>query len=132
MEESGPQVLIVEDSEEMLWAIANILEKAGFSVDAVTTGKEAISILNNKYHQIKVVVINYLLPDMNGISVINQMRSNGCKVEVIGISALKDKREIFLNAGAFAFLDKPFDIRELVHLCKQALSRMDAAEGIPS
>ncbi|MCG2758872.1 MAG: response regulator [Desulfobacteraceae bacterium] len=132
MEESGSQVLIVEDSEEMLWAIANVLEKAGFTVDAVTTGKEAIGILNNKYHQIKVVVINYILPDMSGVSVINLIRSNGCKAEVIGISALKDKREVFLKAGAFAFLDKPFDIRELVHLCKQALNRTNAAEGIHS
>ena len=132
MEESGPQVLIVEDSEEMLWAIANILEKAGFTVEAVTTGKEAIGILDNKCHQIKVVVINYILPDLSGVSVINQMRSNGCKAEAIGISALKDKREIFLKAGAFAFLDKPFDIGELVRLCRQALNRMNAAEGIHS
>ncbi|MDO9566623.1 MAG: response regulator [Candidatus Desulfaltia sp.] len=132
MEKSGSQVLIVEDSEEMLWSIANVLEKAGFSVDAVTTGKEAISMLDNKCHQTKLAIINYILPDMNGISVINQMRSNGCKAEAIGISALIDKREVFLKAGAFAFLDKPFDIRELVHLCKIALSKMDAAEGIPS
>ena len=51
---------------------------------------------------------------------------------MIGISALKYMREFFLKAGAFAFLDKPFDIRELVHLCKQTLERMDAAEGIRS
>jgi len=131
MGRNGSQILIVEDSEEMLWSIANVLEKAGFSVDAVTNGKEAMLKLND-CPQTKVVVINYLLPDMSGVSVINQMRSNGCKAEVIGISALKDKQEVFLKAGAFAFLDKPFDIRELVHLCKIALSRMDAAEGIPS
>ena len=132
MKKKGSQILIVEDSEEMLWVIANVLEKAGFSVDAVTTGKEAICILNNKWHQIKVVIISYILPDMSGVSVINQMRANGCKVKQIGISALRDKREIFIKAGAFAFLDKPFDIRELVHLCKLALNGMDAAEGICS
>ena len=132
MGRNGSQILIVEDSEEMLWSIANVLEKAGFSVDAVTNGKDAMLKLNHDCRQTKVVVINYTLPDMSGVSVINQMRSNGCKAEVIGISALKDKRETFLKAGAFAFLDKPFDIRELVHLCKIALSRMDAAEGIPS
>ena len=125
-------MLIVEDSEEMLWSIANVLERAGFSVDAVTTGKEAIGILDNKCHQTKVVVINYLLPDMSGVSVVKQMRSNGCKAEAIGISALKDKRDSFMHAGAFAFLDKPFDIGELVHLCRQALNRMNAAEGIHS
>lgn len=132
MKKGGSQVLIVEDSEEMLWSIANILEKAGFSVDAVTNGKDAMLKLNDDCHQTKVVVINYTLPDMSGVSVINNMRSNGCKAEAIGISALKDKREAFLKAGAFAFLDKPFDIRELVRLCKMALSRMDAAEGILS
>ena len=82
--------------------------------------------------QTKVVVINYILPDMSGISVIKQIRSNGCKAEVIGISALKYMRQKFMSAGAFAFLDKPFDIRELVHLCEQALNIMDAAEGIHS
>ena len=69
---------------------------------------------------------------MSGVYVVKQMRSNGCKAEVIGISALKYMRDRFMSAGAFAFLDKPFDIRELVHLCKQALNRMDAAKGIHS
>jgi len=124
MEIKNFEVLIVEDSEEMIWAVSNVLEKAGLSVDAVTTGKEALKKLE-EFPEIKLVVLNYLLPDMSGLTVIKQLRKSGCQAEVIAVSAFgrKDIRNGFMEAGAFAFIEKPFNIRELAQCCKQALDR---------
>lgn len=117
-------ILIVEDSEDMLWAEVNVLEKTGFTIDTVTTGREALEKLKES-PETKLVVLDYLLPDMNGLTVMESFRANGCKAEVVVVSASarKEIRKDFLNSGAFAFLEKPFDNRELLKLCTQALKR---------
>ncbi len=120
-----PEVLIVEDSEEMLWMMGNVLDSAGFVVEAVTTGGEALEKVR-EFREIGLVIINYLLPDMTGVSVIEQLRRNGFGGEVIGTSALKEARDSFTRAGVFAFLEKPFDINELIGLCHQAISTGNA------
>ena len=129
--EKDAEVLIVEDSEEVLWAMGNVLERAGFIVDAVTTGKEALNRMRD-FPRIKLIILNYVLPDMSGLAVIKRLRENDSQVKIIAVSAMKEARESLVNAGAFAFLDKPFDIKEFVGLCKQALNRENAESGIVS
>ena len=116
-----PGVLIVEDSYEVLWMMDKVLETFGFEVDAVSSGKEAIEKVKES-QKIGLIIINYLLPDMTGVSVLDQLKRDGFEGEVIGTSALKEARDIFMRAGAFAFLEKPFDIKQFVGLCKQALN----------
>ena len=127
------EVLIVDDSEDMLWAIGNVLELAGLSVDAVATGREAIDRLRES-PDIKLVILDSMLPDKSGLSVLTQLKSNGCTASVIAISAQEDLGDSFLKAGAFAFMGKPFDIRELVRLCRHALNgnkaQVDAKTGV--
>jgi len=113
-------VLIVDDSEDMLRTMANVLETAGFTVDSVMTGGGAIKRLRQS-PEIKLVILNFLLPDASGLSVLRQLRADGCKAAVIGTSAL-DVGEGFVKAGAFAFMEKPFDIKELVRLCRQVMA----------
>ena len=124
-----PEVLIVEDSEEVLWMIGNVLDHAGFIVDAVTTGTEAIQKIK-KSPEIKVIVLNFLLPDMTGVNVFEQVRKDGFKGEVIGTTGLIGGKEMFQEAGLFALLDKPFEITELVGLCKQALRVSNGSTGL--
>ena len=116
-----PGVLIVEDSDEVLWMMDKVLETFGFEVDAVSSGKEAIEKVKES-QKIGLIILNYLLPDMTGVSVLDQLKRDGFKGEVIGTSALKEAEDSFMRAGAFAFLEKPFDINQFVGLCKQALN----------
>ena len=100
------EVLIVEDSEEVLWIMGNVLEHAGFTVDSATTGEKALEKMR-KFPETKLIILNYLLPDMSGLSVLKRLRENGSRVKVIAVSAMKETRESLVNAGAFAFLEKP-------------------------
>ena len=113
-------VLIVDDSEDMLRTMANVLETAGFTVDSVMTGGGAIERLKQS-PEIKLVILNFLLPDASGLSVVRQLRADGCEAAVIGTSAL-DVGDRFVKAGAFAFMEKPFDIKELVRLCREVMA----------
>jgi len=125
------EVLIVEDSEEVLWILGNVLDYAGFTVDAATTGEEALEKMR-KFPETKLIILDYLLPDMSGLAVLKRLRENGSRVKVIATSVLKETRESLVTAGAFAFLEKPFDIGEFVRLCKQALNGKNAGQGIAS
>ena len=123
------KVLVVEDSEEMLWATANVLENAAFEVEGVTNGRDALEMVR-RMPDIRLILLNYFLPDRSGVSVLEGIQATGCSAPVIGISALQEAREAFMGAGAFAFLEKPFDIKELVRLCRQAVDRAKNSVGL--
>ena len=114
-------VLIVEDNEEMIWMIGNALDQAGFAVDAETTAKGGIEQVRI-HPELKAVVLNYVLPDMSGIKVLDYLKKNGFRAEVIGISASSEVGSRFIAGGAMAFLEKPFDLNELVRLCGEAVN----------
>jgi DNA-binding NtrC family response regulator len=123
MPKKSTEILIVDDSEEMLWTMANVLEKAGLSVDAVTNGKDAMEFMR-RYPQTQVVILNYLLPDMSGLSVLDHIQQNGTCPKVIVVTAYgtDEIRNKFFKGGAWAFMEKPFDINQLIAVCKQALT----------
>jgi DNA-binding NtrC family response regulator len=123
MPKKSTEILIVDDSEEILWTMANVLEKAGLSVDAVTNGKDAMEFMRC-YPETQVVILNYLLPDMSGLSVLGHIKQNGTYPKVVVVTAFgtDEIRKKFFDGGACAFLDKPFDINQLVTVCKQALA----------
>jgi len=127
--EQNAEVLIVEDSEEVLWVMGNVLEQSGFVVDGVTTGEGALKKMR-EFPEIKLVILNYVLPDMSGLTVLKRLRKSGSQAKVIATSAMKGVSESLLNAGAFTFLAKPFDINEFIGLCKQALNGENAESGI--
>ena len=129
--EQNAEVLIVEDSEEVLWVMGNVLEQSGFVADAVTTGEGALKKMR-EFPEIKLVILNYVLPDMSGLTVLKRLRKSGSQVKVIATSAMKGVSESLVKAGAFAFLEKPFDINEFIGLCKQALNGKNAESGIVS
>ena len=115
-------ILIVDDSEEMIWVLANVLEKAGLSVDAVTNGKDAIEYLRC-HPETRVVILDYQLQDMSGLLVLDHIKPKGACFEVIVITGhgTDEIRNRCYAGGACAFMEKPFDINHLVVMCKQAL-----------
>jgi len=125
------EVLIVEDSEEVLWMMGNVLEHAGFAVDAATTGEKALEKMRS-FPETQLIILNYVLPDMSGLTVLKRLRKSGSQVKVIATSAMKGVSESLLEAGAVTFLEKPFDINQFIALCKQVLNGKNAESGIVS
>jgi len=115
-------ILLVEDSDELLWAIANILDAAGFRVEAALSGGEALEEWD-RHPETQLVILNYRLPDMSGLSVFSRLRENGYTRPVIAISGFgtREIKEGFLSKGAFAFIEKPFDMHVLIDKCRMAL-----------
>lgn len=106
--------LIVEDDSVIADHIVSGLRVHGHETTLAQTGSEAIRAMDRRSPD--AVVLDRLLPDINGLAVIDLLRSRGDNVPLLMLSALgsvKDRIE-GLQVGADDYLAKPFDIDELV------------------
>ena len=108
------RILLAEDERSMSNALKAILSKNNYSVDAVYDGEEAVSyVLAGDYD---VVIMDIMMPKMNGIDAVKQIRAKGNTVPVIMLTAKSeiDDKVVGLDAGANDYLTKPFSSRELL------------------
>ena len=107
-------ILIVEDETALAEAVAHILRKAGHSADRVADGQSALDYIRAGAYDL--VLLDIMLPRLDGLSVLRQMRSEGVQTPVLMLTArttVPDK-VAGLNAGADDYLTKPFDPEELL------------------
>ena len=107
-------ILIVEDETALAEAVAHILRKAGHSADRVADGQSALDYIRVGAYDL--VLLDIMLPRLDGLSVLRQMRSEGVQTPVLLLTArttIPDK-VAGLNAGADDYLTKPFDPEELL------------------
>jgi excisionase family DNA binding protein len=122
--ESGKRkALVVDDDEELVDLIRDHLESDGrFEVRVASNGFDA-GMMVKEYHP-DVVVLDVMLPDINGKEVCQRIRSDASlsDVRIVCISGMveEDKIADLLSSGANEFLQKPFEVEQLVDLmCKQ-------------
>ena len=111
------QVLLVEDSPVYRKLIGDYLTEWGFSVQIAETGTKAWQFLQQQTAP-KLALLDWVLPDLDGIELCRRIRQNGANREYIYVILLtgKDGRQNMLQAmqaGADDFLAKPFDAHEL-------------------
>lgn len=108
------KVLIVEDERALADALEHIVRHAGYSADAVYTGDDALAYALGAAYD--VIVLDVMLPDMDGFQVVGTLRARGNHTPVLMLTArtaVSDK-VTGLNAGADDYMTKPFDNAELL------------------
>jgi two-component sensor histidine kinase len=127
-----PEIILnVDDNEPGRYATTRILSRAGFQVIEAGTGKEALRLVRSASPQLVVLDIN--LPDMNGIEVCRQLKSDPqtASIMVLQVSAtniaLPDRVQS-LSAGADSFLVEPIEPEELEAVTR-ALLRLHRSEA---
>ncbi|SFS19643.1 two-component system, OmpR family, copper resistance phosphate regulon response regulator CusR [Dyella sp. OK004] len=108
------KLLLVEDSERLRQTLRHGLQGAGFTVDAAQDGVEAKGFLSS--YDYELVVLDLMLPRLDGIAVLRSLPSGGRRPRVLVLSArdqVSDRIEA-LNAGADDYLVKPFAFDELI------------------
>ncbi len=117
------RVMVVEDERRMALHIARALTEDSFAVDVVYDGEHALeSALALEYD---VIVLDLMLPRLDGLSVCKNLRRAGRRVPVLMLSArdMIDDRVGGLNAGADDYLVKPFAMQELLARVRALLRR---------
>ncbi len=123
------KVLLVDDERDFIEILSQRLETRGLKVKAVTSGKEALAMIEDQ--NVDVAVVDFAMPGINGIETLKQIKEKRSDIEVImltgqgtiqsGIEAMKH--------GAIDYLEKPVDVNilmEKIHFAKK--KRMFALE----
>ena len=107
------QLLLVDDDPELLQFLSEELEGAGHACVAVATGQDAL--LQLRQHAFALVVLDWGLPDFDGVEICRRLRSSGDTTPVLMLTAhdALEERVLALDAGADDFLTKPFELEEL-------------------
>ncbi|HEX5220013.1 MAG TPA: response regulator transcription factor [Verrucomicrobiae bacterium] len=125
------RVLVVEDDKKIAAFISKGLKEAGFAVDTVGDGEDALHEgLSNHYD---AAVVDLMLPKLDGLSVIERWRSQKVKTPVLILSARRsvDDRVKGLQAGGDDYVTKPFAFSELLARV-QALIRRSTQTSEPT
>lgn len=126
-------ILTIDDEEHILDLLEYNLEKNGYEVLRAETGEKGLAIL--KTMQVDLVLLDYMLPGMDGIEVLKSLRAdkNLSAMPVIMLTAKGEEidKVLGLEMGADDYISKPFGIRELLARVK-ALLRRSSLEKIES
>lgn len=108
-----PRVLIVDDEEGMCWALEKAMQHEGYATQAVTNAKKALASLKDE--DASLVLLDLVMPDMNGLEVLKEIRRTHPDLPVIIITG-HGTTEVAMDAirlGATGYITKPLDLYQL-------------------
>jgi two-component system, OmpR family, alkaline phosphatase synthesis response regulator PhoP len=122
------KILVVDDETTLLNTVRAYLEQEGYAVQTAIDGHSALHAF--RHFQPDLVVLDILLPGINGLEVLRQLRQ-ASNVYVIMLTAKADETDkiIGLGLGADDYVTKPFSPRELVARVKATLRRVDGLDN---
>lgn len=123
------RVLLVEDDYAVSQSIETMLKKEGMIIDTTDLGEDGLEI--GKLYDYDIIILDLMLPDMNGYEVLKRLRSAKIETPVLILSGLTepDKKVKGLGYGADDYLTKPFAIEELFARIRVALKRSEAVRA---
>ncbi len=127
-----PRVLIVDDEPDICELVSMSIGGAGYITDTVLTSKAAIKKLKENHYDL--VFTDIRLPDGDGIDLLSYVQKNFPRLPVCIMTAHgnMDMAVRALRLGAFDFVQKPFDMKQMRQICKNAIGNATPAESAPA
>ncbi|WP_455142302.1 response regulator transcription factor [Candidatus Hodarchaeum mangrovi] len=123
----GDMIFVVDDEEDTVELARMVLEYEGYQVFSASNGEEAIKFLKKSTNKPNLVLLDVLMPKMNGLEVCkwikNDDRLNTVPVLLFTAKVGKKDRIAGEEAGADAYINKPFSADDLVSLIKMHLEK---------
>lgn len=118
-----PTILIADDDPHLIEVLRFTLEQAGYSVRSARNGAEALAQISQQKPD--AVVLDVLMPELDGTEVCMRLRASGNRVPILFLSSRSDEidRVVGLELGGDDYLAKPFSPRELLARVKALLRR---------
>jgi DNA-binding response OmpR family regulator len=118
------KILLVEDDRKLARFLQRVLTEEGYTADVCSSGSDALEQARSGIY--KLLVLDWMIPDNDGLEVCRQLRRHGNSVPIIMLTARGElaERVMALDAGADDYLVKPFEVDELVARVKALLRRV--------
>ncbi len=110
----GELVLIVDDDLAVQRINQSLLESNHYTTLVANDGIDALSLYASHQRSVKVILIDVMMPNMDGVTAVRTLRNINPSVKIIAISGLTSNREPVLAAGADVFLSKPYTLEDLL------------------
>jgi len=117
------KVLVVEDDAKLSRFLVRVLVEEGFEADACGAGAQALTQASPGTYDL--IVLDWMLPDIDGLSVCRQLRQSGLSTPILMLTARGELRDrvLGLETGADDYLVKPFEVEELVARIRSLVRR---------
>ena len=118
---TGNLISIVDDDESVRRATTLLIESFGFRAAAFESAETFLR--SGHLHDTSCLIVDVQMPGMNGLQLQSHLAAAGCGIPIIFITAYesKDSRQRAMQAGAAAFLGKPFSDEQLLQIIRSAL-----------
>lgn len=117
---NGKRVLIADDDMRNVFALSTSLQSYDMKIEIANNGKEAIDILKNPNHQVDIVLMDIMMPEMDGYEAIQiireELKYKNLPILAVTAKAMKGDRERSIQIGANDYVSKPIDIDKLTSL----------------
>ena len=125
-----PKILIIDDDSNLRKTLSDILKAKGYLPIDLATGREALDKVNEVLPALSLIDLK--LEDMSGIEVLKAIKSSCPPTECIMISGHATKRSAIeaVNAGAYGFVEKPYDMDQLLLIIRRAYEKKTAEEAL--
>jgi two-component system OmpR family response regulator len=129
---AGARVLVVDDEPSITDTIATALSYEGFQVATAANGRHALELIEG--FRPDLVVLDVMLPDLDGISIARRLRSDGVDTPILFVTARDAPRDRVegLTAGADDYVTKPFTLAEVIARVRAILRRTYGPSATPT
>ncbi|MDD2714928.1 MAG: ATP-binding protein [Candidatus Wallbacteria bacterium] len=120
----GERILLIEDDPDILKMFSMLLTLNGYQVKTATSLKEAEVIFKNEFGDFRLLVLDMMLPDGNGLALAKRCKYQNPRLKVIFISGYFDQEKIRLEeikAKGFRFISKPCEVEKMLKTIKEEL-----------
>ena len=125
------RILLIEDDKETVRYLVKALTESGHAADSAEDGEQGLALAREGLYD--VLVVDRMLPERDGLSVVRTLRAEGVRTPVLFLSALGevDDRVKGLKAGGDDYLTKPFALSELLARIEALVRRAQPEESEP-
>jgi CheY-like chemotaxis protein len=126
---TGRKMVVIDDDIRNIFSLASALEEYGIELSYAESGRAGLELLDTN-PEVDVVLVDIMMPDMDGYETIREIRSREAfgdlPIVAVTAKAMKGDRQKCIQAGASDYVSKPVDIDHLVSVLRVSIQRADA------
>jgi CheY-like chemotaxis protein len=119
---TGKTILVVDDDIRNLFALTTVFERYNINVITAESGRDAINILNDEHQKVEMVLMDIMMPEMDGYETTMKIRrehkNSSLPIIAVTAKAMKGDRQKCIEAGASDYITKPVKIDQLLSLMR--------------